>query len=300
MKKLIFNYTKKNFSYQESIKICYEVIHQNYENFPIYMFFLNKDMMNDFASIYAFSRGVDFIGDELKIDEVDKALQIWRSELDLAFDGNPSNPIFIALSKTINKYKLEIEPFRRLIKANEMDQYITKYNSWNDIFSYCDHSANPVGAIVLRILGYTENSNIKFSNKICTGLQITNFIQDIKVDHYKNRTYIPQNLLKKHNLDFSSINKVTKNNINFLSKFDNLLADLIQENQRLYDEGRILIKNLSKKHAIIINIFILSGQTILNKIRNQKSNILFKKPRTNKLEKLYIIIKATVSVLLKR
>ena len=300
MKKLIFNYTKKNFSYQESIKICYEVIHQNYENFPIYMFFLNKDMMNDFASIYAFSRGVDFIGDELKSDEVDKALQIWRSELDLAFDGNPSNPIFIALSKTINKYKLEIEPFRRLIKANEMDQYITKYNSWNDIFSYCDHSANPVGAIVLRILGYTENSNIKFSNKICTGLQITNFIQDIKVDHYKNRTYIPQNLLKKHNLDFSSINKVTKNNINFLSKFDNLLEDLIQENQRLYDEGRILIKNLSKKHAIIINIFILSGQTILNKIRNQKSNILFKKPRTNKLEKLYIIIKATVSVLLKR
>ncbi len=300
MKKLIFNYTKKNFSYKESIKICYEVINQNYENFPIYMFFLNKDMMNDFASIYAFSRGVDFIGDELKSDEVDKALQIWRSELDLAFDGNPSNPIFIALSKTINKYKLEIEPFRRLIKANEMDQYITKYNSWNDIFSYCDHSANPVGAIVLRILGYTENSNIKFSNKICTGLQITNFIQDIKVDHYKNRTYIPQNLLKKHNLDFSSINKVTKNNINFLSKFDNLLADLIQENQRLYDEGRILIKNLSKKHAIIINIFILSGQTILNKIRNQKSNILFKKPRTNKLEKLYIIIKATVSVLLKR
>ena len=300
MKKLIFNYTKKNFSYQESIKICYEVIHQNYENFPIYMFFLNKDMMNDFASIYAFSRGVDFIGDELKSDEVDKALQIWRSELDLAFDGNPSNPIFIALSKTINKYKLEIEPFRRLIKANEMDQHITKYNSWDDIFYYCDHSANPVGDIVLRILGYTENSNIKFSNKICTGLQITNFIQDIKVDHYKNRTYIPQNLLKKHNLDFSSINKVTKNNINFLSKFDNLLADLIQENQRLYDEGRILIKNLSKKHAIIINIFILSGQTILNKIRNQKSNILFKKPRTNKLEKLYIIIKATVSVLLKR
>ena len=300
MKKLIFNYTKKNFSYKESIEICYEVINQNYENFPIYMFFLNKDMMNDFASIYAFSRGVDFIGDELKSDEVDKALQIWRSELDLAFDGNPSNPIFIALSKTINKYKLEIEPFRRLIKANEMDQYITKYNSWNDIFSYCDHSANPVGAIVLRILGYTENSNIKFSNKICTGLQITNFIQDIKVDHYKNRTYIPQNLLKKHNLDFSSINKVTKNDINFLSKFDNLLADLIQENQRLYDEGRILIKNLSKKHAIIINIFILSGQTILNKIRNQKSNILFKKPRTNKLEKLYIIIKATVSVLLKR
>ena len=300
MKKLIFNYTKKNFSYKESIKICYEVINQNYENFPIYMFFLNKDMMNDFASIYAFSRGVDFIGDELNINEVDKALQIWRSELDLAFDGNPSNPIFIALSKTINKYKLEIEPFRRLIKANEIDQYITKYNSWNDIFSYCDHSANPVGAIVLRILGYTENSNITFSNKICTGLQITNFIQDIKVDHYKNRTYIPQNLLKKHNLDFSSINKVTKNNINFLSKFDNLLADLIQENQRLYDEGRILIKNLSKKHAIIINIFILSGQTILNKIRNQKSNILFKKPRTNKLEKLYIIIKATVSVLLKR
>ena len=91
-----------------------------------------------------------------------------------------------------------------------------------------------------------------------------------------------------------------KNDINFLSKFDNLLADLIQENQQLYDEGRILIKNLSKKHAIIINIFLLSGQTILNKIRNQKSNILFKKPRTNKLEKLYIIIKATVSVLLKR
>ncbi len=300
MKKLIFNDTKKSFSYQESIKICYEVINHNYENFPIYMFFLNKDIMNDFASIYAFSRGVDFIGDELKSNEVSEGLRVWKSELDLAFNGNPSNPIFIALSKTIRKYKLEITPFKRLIKANEMDQSITKYNSWKDIFLYCDHSANPVGEIVLKILGYTEKSNVEFSNKICTALQITNFIQDIKIDHDKNRTYIPQSLLEKHDLDFSIINTVNKNNNNFLIKFDNLIFDLARENQKLYDEGRNLIKNISKKHAIIINIFILSGQTILDKIKNQKSNILFNKPRTNKFEKLYIIMKATALVLIKR
>jgi len=101
MRKIIFN--NKKFNYEESIKICYEIINKNYENFPIYMFFLNKKLMNDFASIYAFSRGIDFIGDELSPKKVTKGLDIWQKELDQAFNNKSTNPIFYSIRKNNKK-----------------------------------------------------------------------------------------------------------------------------------------------------------------------------------------------------
>ena len=76
MKNLIFNKNDNYLSYDESLKICYKIINENYENFPIYIFFIKKNLMNDFASIYAFSRGIDYIGDELDKEITSEGLEI--------------------------------------------------------------------------------------------------------------------------------------------------------------------------------------------------------------------------------
>jgi len=291
MRKIIFN--NKKFNYEESIKICYEIINKNYENFPIYMFFLNKKLMNDFASIYAFSRGIDFIGDELSPNKVAKGLDIWQKELDQAFNNKSTNPIFIALEKTIKKYNLSKSPFEKLIKANSIDQKKNSYKSIEELLYYCDHSANPVGELVLSILGYKDKNLIELSNKICTGLQLTNFIQDIQIDLGKKRIYIPIDLLKKHKVDLSKLNhqNTIQDNV-FKEKFEKLIIELIDINKKLYKDGQKLTSYLNKKDALIIQIFISSGEKILNKIQNQKFKILLKKPKTNKFEKLIIIFKS--------
>lgn len=293
MNNLIFHKSKKVFSYKESIKICYEIINKNYENFPIYMFFLKKNLMDDFASLYAFSRGVDFIGDELPQERTFEGLEIWQKELELAYKNKSTNPIFIALQKTLQKYDLPKLPFEKLIKANSIDQKKHTYNSLDELYYYCDHSANPVGEIVLNIMGYRDKNLIELSNNICTALQITNFIQDIQIDLEKGRTYIPAEFLEKYKINLSKLSdKKILDNKKFKEQFENLIIELTNINKKLYEDGKKLTSFLKKKDATIIQIFISSGENILKKISKNKSNILLKKPKTNSLEKFVIIIKS--------
>ena len=122
MNSIIFNKTNTKFSYEDSIEICYEIIKKNYENFPIYMFFLNKRLMDDFATLYAFSRGIDYIGDELPPKKVIKGLEIWEKELDLAFNNKSTNPIFVALQKGARTLCLHFSLIRSA-KLHKLDPY---------------------------------------------------------------------------------------------------------------------------------------------------------------------------------
>ena len=150
MNNLLFPIKKERVSYSESLKICHKIAKDNYENFPVLMFFIGKEKMNDFLSLYAFSRGVDFIGDDSNGNK-ELELNIWEKELKKAFENKATLPTFIALQKTIKKHNLKINPFQRLIKANKIDQEKKEYKNIRELLEYCEFSANPVGEIVLAI-----------------------------------------------------------------------------------------------------------------------------------------------------
>jgi squalene synthase HpnC len=96
-----------------------------------------------------------------------------------------------ALQPTIRACDLPREPFLRLIEANRMDQRIAAYATWADLKEYCVHSADPVGRLVLGVLGRTEPELVKLSDDVCTGLQLVNFLQDVPRDRALGRVYLP-------------------------------------------------------------------------------------------------------------
>ncbi|MDG2101736.1 MAG: squalene/phytoene synthase family protein [Dehalococcoidia bacterium] len=290
----------KKDSLKESIKICYKIINKNYENFPIFLFFLSKTSMDDYAAIYAFSRGVDYIGDNSSGNRLEE-LKIWEKELKKAFEKKASLPVFIALQNTITNHNLEFNTFNRLIQANIMDQKIKKYNTFNDLLNYCSYSANPVGEIVLNIMGYQNKSLILLSNEICSGLQITNFLQDLVEDKKIDRCYVPQDLIKKHGLTDEIFNVSHEFDHKSTDGLKKILKEMIKLNRELYLKGKELTQLLSLKDKIIIQIFLSSGEKVLNKIEKNGLNILSKKPKTNKLEKLLIITLSVIkSIFLKK
>ena len=291
MNELLFPKNTKEINYENSLEICHMIVKQNYENFPIIMFFIDKEKMDDYAIIYAFSRGVDFIGDDFIGDKI-KQLGIWESELKNAFKEKASLPVFIALQKTILKHDLRIEPFLRLIEANKRDQEKKEYKDVNSLLDYCDLSANPVGEIVLHIMGYKDEKLINLSNSICSALQITNFLQDIVRDKKIGRVYIPSEIMRNHKVSKDMFEEKYQHNDDSKKNITNLLNEMIHINRNLYNSGNILPKLLSKKDRTIIQIFIDSGEKILSKIEKRKYKSLFNKPSTNKFEKFQIILKS--------
>jgi squalene synthase HpnC len=127
----------------------------------------------------------DVVGDRLAaLDELDR-------EVDACYGGEPGWEVMRALQPTIRACSLPREPFLRLIEANRIDQRVSEYKTWADLKDYCVHSADPVGRLVLGVLGRTEPELVALSDDVCTGLQLVNFLQDVPRDLALGRVYLP-------------------------------------------------------------------------------------------------------------
>src|SRR5205807_9510589 len=120
------------------------------------------------------------------------ALDGLERELDACYGGEPGRPVMRALQPTIQACRLDREPFRRLIECNRQDQRVAAYETWAEVEAYCDLSADPVGRLVLGVLGLAgEPELVRASDDVCTGLQLVNFLQDVPRDLELGRIYLP-------------------------------------------------------------------------------------------------------------
>jgi len=201
---------------EEAYQFCERMAKSHYENFPVGSLMIPKEKRPYVWSIYAFARTADDFADEnypSRKDFSDDAtwreairngeagrlekLEEWGSELAACYEGTPTHPIFLALSKTIDDLKIPQRLLSDLLSAFRMDVTTRRHADWDSVLHYCRHSADPVGRLVLWTFGYRDEELFSLSDAICTGLQLANFWQDIAVDRDKDRIYIPQSVFER-------------------------------------------------------------------------------------------------------
>jgi squalene synthase HpnC len=161
------------------------------ENFPVASLLFPRAMRPHLRAIYGFARLVDILGDEYEGDRL-AILDELEREIEACYDGEPTWAVMRVLQPTIRACDLPREPFLRLIEANRMDQWVSQYATWPDLKHYCVHSADPVGRLVLGVLGRAgEPDLVALSDDVCTGLQLVNFLQDVHRDLALGRIYLP-------------------------------------------------------------------------------------------------------------
>ena len=161
------------------------------ENFPVASLLFPRALRPHLRAIYGFARLVDILGDEYEGDRL-AALDELEAQVEACYDGEPTWEVMRELQPTIRACSLPREPFLRLIEANRMDQRISAYETWADLKHYCVHSADPVGRLVLGVLGRDDDpESVALSDDVCTGLQLVNFLQDVPRDLALGRVYLP-------------------------------------------------------------------------------------------------------------
>ncbi|HLI59906.1 MAG TPA: squalene synthase HpnC [Solirubrobacteraceae bacterium] len=161
------------------------------ENFTVANRLLGADTCRHLMAIYGYARLVDDVGDEAEGDR-GALLDVVEDELAAVFaGGEPRHPVMRSLGSTVRACGLPEEPFRRLLAANRMDQEVSDYDTWDRLMEYCALSANPVGELVLHVFGAATPDRIALSDRICSGLQIVEHLQDIAEDHARGRIYLP-------------------------------------------------------------------------------------------------------------
>lgn len=167
------------------------------ENFPVVSLLAPPQARPHLRAVYGFARLVDTLGDEATGDR-EALLDELERELDRCYDGVPNTEIMRRLKVTIDACGLPREPFWRLIEANRVDQRTLRYETWDDLRTYCTFSAEPVGRLVLGIYGHADEQDLaSMSDDVCTGLQLVNFLQDPPRDLALGRVYLPQEDLRR-------------------------------------------------------------------------------------------------------
>ena len=181
------------------------------------------------------------------------------------------------LSDVVARHSLPFGPFDRLITAFEMDVRENRHKTFDDLLYYCRHSANPVGEIVLRLFGGWTEERGRWSDAICTALQLANFWQDVTVDALKNRIYVP--------LEDMSRFGVTEREVLQGPASDDLtkmMAHLAGRTWRLFNEGRPLLDDSPKRLRRELRLVWLGGTEILRKIEGQRYDVWSHRPHVSK------------------
>lgn len=159
------------------------------ENFVVATRLLPGRVRRDLVALYGYARLVDELGDAAAGDR-STWLDWAEAELDAAFAGRAAHPVFARLGTTVGR-GLDRQPFLDLIEANRVDQRVRRYETFDDLLGYCRLSANPVGRMVLGVLGLDDPGRVARSDAVCTALQLVEHWQDVAEDARAGRVYLP-------------------------------------------------------------------------------------------------------------
>ena len=283
---------------RESIAYCRALAGGHYENFSVLSSLVPSSLRDDFAAVYGFCRWSDDLADEIGDRTESRALlQWWRRELDDCIDGHPRHPVMCALSATIRRHDLPARPFHDLIDAFEQDQELTRYESWDQLLHYCARSANPVGRLVLMLLGEPrDDERFLPSDLICTALQLTNHWQDVSRDILeRDRIYIPTELLEIDRFEQRLRDSASQGysvDEAFLDESRQVIRSCVDRTEAMFQSGRVLLDRIKPESRPVIRLFIDGGSHVLNLVRHWNYETAIHRPRLSKFVKLGLVARA--------
>ena len=227
-------------------------------------------------AIYGFARLVDDIGDEADGDRpalLDRA----EDQLQLAFSGGATHPVFRELGHTIAACGLERGPFLDLILANRQDQRVGRYETFDELRGYCRLSADPVGRLVLAVTGSLTPERAAWSDDVCTGLQLVEHWQDVGEDARRGRVYVPQEDLRAFEVSEDQLLASAAG-----PQLKKLVAFECGRAQELFRAARPLAGSLHGRVRVAVSGFAAGGLAVLDAIQAADFDVLSRPARGTK------------------
>jgi squalene synthase HpnC len=265
------------------------------ENFPVALRLLPRRYRQHLMAVYLFARTTDDIGDLAPVAERPGMLAALEADLQRLYAGlgspdpaaaasgsqSPAGEPRLAavrgLAGTITECGVPMALFGDLIRANQQDQVVSRYETFDDLLGYCRLSANPVGRIVLYVFGRFSGARAELSDSICTGLQLAEHWQDVAEDLRAGRIYLPMQDLRHYGCterDLAAPHASPQ--VRRLIEFE------VARTRELIDEGAPLISGLRGAARAAVAGYVAGGRAALAAIAAADYDVLAGPPRPGK------------------
>lgn len=284
------------------------------ENFPVASRLLPAAWRPHVAAIYAFARGADDLADEPALAAGGEpvsptpaarlaALERWEAGL----DGDPPPGfefVFRALSRTRAERGLDARWFRDLLEAFRWDAAGRAYERWDELRTYADRSAVPIGRLVLGVAGVRDGACEAPSDDLCVALQYTNFWQDLSRDWPRRRYYLPREAWRDAALSEHALRSrfdgrpldpaaLPPNERDALAR---VVADAVRRTAELYARSRSLPELAGRDLEAYLKTVWRGGSRVLERVAALGARAFVSRPRLSAADRLTLAARATLTL----
>jgi squalene synthase HpnC len=254
------------------------------ENFPVALRLLPLRYRRHLLAVYAYARTVDDAGDLAPVPERPRLLSDLAEDVRRLYGppggAEPRSPAVRGLADTAAGCAIPMQLFLDLIGANEQDQVVSRYETFEDLERYCRLSANPVGRIVLYIFGAYTADRARLSDAICTGLQLAEHWQDVAEDMRAGRIYLPAADMREFGCTEDDL-LCPQTPV----RLRRLIAFEVRRANDLLSAGAPLIRGLRPLPRAAVAGYVAGGRAALAAISRARYDVLAATPRPSKRRK---------------
>lgn len=243
------------------------------------------------AAVYAFAREVDDAVDEIGLDGNDpdrarRILSAWRRVL----SGDPATEevslkIWRALQRALTQFPIDRKNLLELIDGVERDLTQTRYQTWEEVKTYCYGVAGTVGLACLPIFGLDPIRHREFAVTLGQAVQMVNILRDVKADALRNRISLPQEDLKRFGMGDQEILGLIYN-----EPFRRMMKFQADRTQALFKSALSALPSDKRGAARPALVMGRLYRRLLDKLERRQFQIFTVRPRLTFLEKIASVV----------
>jgi squalene synthase HpnC len=247
------------------------------ENFRVASRLLPRASRGRVLAFYGFARLVDQLGDAYEGDRL-AALDWVEAETNRALvdpDQAGLHPLVADAAAAVLSVGADPGALHDLVAANRQDQAVKSYATFEDLVGYCRLSANPVGRLVLAAFEVATPERERWSDGICTGLQLAEHWQDVAEDAAGGRVYLPEEDMARFGVGKTELRAGPPASLALCA----LMAFQVARARRYLLEGAPLVASLQGRSRWAVAAFWAGGTAALDAIAAQRFDPLLGTPR---------------------
>lgn len=184
---------------------CDEITAQHSRSFHLASSLLPLEKQRAVRALYAFCRiSDDIIDQQADNTKVEDQMRMWQHN---AFSNHPPTDDLAALAwaDARQRYHIPVRYAEQLIEGVSRDLHQTRYQTFDDLATYCYSVASTVGLMSMHITGFSGPEAVPYAVKLGLALQLTNILRDVGEDWQRGRLYLPQEELADFDLSEAGI-----------------------------------------------------------------------------------------------
>ncbi|RPJ17354.1 MAG: phytoene/squalene synthase family protein, partial [Chloroflexi bacterium] len=187
----LFSYWAGDASLRKAYKQAEKITAQHSKSFYFASGLLPEEKRSAVRALYAFCRTVDDIVDEPSEVERDSQLDYWRAMAETASFAD-NDLVAAAWADTLTRYHIPRHYALQLIDGVARDLVQSRYQTFDELATYCYGVASTVGLMSMYIVGFHSSEAVSYAIKLGVALQMTNILRDVGEDHKNGRLYLPR------------------------------------------------------------------------------------------------------------